>query len=248
MLGNYNSSNKTSSLSPTRSPGPNSKDFEGWASQHMYRSSYRDMHKTTPVKNKTYAIPGYTGHIPGTTADTNYSKRFAVITRQQFVREKYLVPRKTEVFPQRPTSISPMSKTQGLGQFGGGIEDEYHTVSRFHGKSTIPMTHPNYTASDWTSNYKKEFVKQEEIRPQIFRKTDMEFWKDLGVTNRESTKASGFVQNSTLFDGHGWVPIKKLHGDLTDSEYRNRFNDGVPFHPQPLKQNVRRLNRKALVY
>ena len=246
MLGNYNSAHKASSLSPTRSPGPTPKDFQEWASQHMYRTSYHDMHKKTPVKAKTYAIPGYSGHIPGTTADTNYSKRFSVITREQFQRSKYLSPRQTELFPQRPSSLSPMSKTQG--RFGGGLEDEHHTVSRFHGKSTIPMTHPNYTASEWTSNYRAAYVKQEDLRPQIFRKTDLGFWKDLGVTHREATKASGFVQNSTLFDGHGWLPIKKLHGDLTYSEYRNRFNDGVPFHPNPLMKNVRRLKRKALVY
>ena len=146
MLGNYNAPYQTASLSPTRPLGITTSDFKEWATQNMYRSSYRDMYKKTPVKNKNYAIPGYSGHIPGTKADTNYGKRFAVVNREQFVRKKYLPEPKTILFPQRPSSLSPMEQT--LGNFGGGLEDEYHTVSRFHGRSTIPMTHPNYTASD----------------------------------------------------------------------------------------------------
>ena len=112
----------------------------------MYRTSYRDMHKASPIKNKSYGIPGYSGHIPGTTADTNYGKRFAVVTREQFNRSKYLPARKTDLFPQRPMSLTSMERT--ISRFGGGLEDEYHTVSRFHGKSTIPMTHPNYTTTN----------------------------------------------------------------------------------------------------
>ena len=246
MLGNFNSSIKPSSLSPVKNREISPTDFHEWASQNMYRSSYRDMYKKSPAKAKSYAIPGYSGHIPGTSADTNYGKRFALVTREQFSREKYLPARQTELFPKRPTSLSPT--TTGYGRFGGGVEDEYHTVSRYHGKSTIPMTHPNYTAADWSTNYKNSYKKQEELRPVIFRTTDLGFWKSSPINDRKKTQASGFVQNSTLFDGHGWLPIKKLHGDLTYSEYRNRFNPDVKFHPPQLKSNARRMHRKQLVY
>lgn len=246
MLGNFNSASKSSSMSPHRQCDIKAKDFEEWAVKNIYRSSYHDMYKKSPVKNKNYAIPGYSGHIPGTKADTNYSKRFAVTTRQQFTQKKYLPMRTTQLFPQRPSNLTPMNKTQGL--FGGGIPDEYHTISRFHGKSTIPTTHPNYTTSEWTTNYQTEYKKQEELRPEIFRKTDMKFWKDIDVSPRSTTKASGFVQNSTLFDGHGWLPIKELHGNMKYSEYRKRFNPDVNFHPSPLRTNLRSLKKRELVY
>jgi hypothetical protein len=245
MLGNYNSSQKSQSTSP--SPGklvPS--DFKEWESQNMYRSWYRDMHKTSPVKNKNYAIPGYTGHIPGASADTNYGKRFAALTREQFCRKKYLPERITEKFPQRPENVSTM--TTPSSKFGGGLLDEFHSISRFHGKCTIPETHPNYTASDWTTNYTSTFVPQEPLRPTIFRKTDGEFWKNTPVLEKSLGKTSGFVQNSTLFDGKGWLPIEQLHGDMKGSEYRNRFNPDVDFHPSPLRANVRKMPEKKLVY
>jgi hypothetical protein len=246
MLGNFNSSYKSADASPMKYSEISPKDFEEWSSSNMYRSSYRDMYKKTPVKSKNYAIPGYTGHIPGTIADTNYGKRFAVVTKEQFTREKYLPKRYTENFPQRPVSLSSMEKT--YSKFGGGLEDEYHTISRFHGKSTIPTTHPNYTTTEWTTNYREGYKNQEPLRVNLFRKTDPGFFKKTQVSKRNSTKASGFVQNSTLFDGHGWVPISKLHGDMTYSEYRNRFNPDVNFHPNPIGTNVRKLPRKQLVY
>lgn len=246
MLGNYNSPVKTVSITPGRQRNITPQDFTEWATRNMYRSSYRDMHKQSPVKNKNYAIPGYSGHIPGSSADTNYGKRFAVVSREQLSREKYLPPKKTVLFPQRPSSISPID--QKHGKFGGGLEDEYHTVSRFHGKSTIPITHPNYTDADWSTNYSKFHKKQEELRPNLFRKTDLNFWKNVPVTGGPANKASGFVQNSTLFDGHGWLPISELHGDMGYSEYRNRFNPDVGFHPSPLKANPRKMEKKQLVY
>ena len=43
-------------------------------------------------------------------------------------------------------------------------------------------------------------------------------------------KASGYVVNSTLFDGTGWVPEKNLNSDMVRTEYRNKFNPSKPFH------------------
>jgi len=45
------------------------------------------------------------------------------------------------------------------------------------------------------------------------------------VVNRPSTQnRSGYIQNSTLFDGTGWVPDKSLHADLVRTEYRMKYN------------------------
>jgi hypothetical protein len=204
------------------------------------------MHKSSPIKNKSYAIPGYSGHIPGLSSDSDYGKRFTIATREQFSREKYLPVRLTSKFPQRPASLSPSNSTKG--RFGGGISEEYHSISRFHGKSTIPTTHPNYSPSDWSTNYGLSFKNQEKQRHLLYRKNNSEDIKKGPVLKSPKVQASGFVQNSTLFDGHGWMPMKHLHGDSSFSEYRNRFNSEVNFHPRSLKVSVRKLHRKRLVY
>lgn len=249
MLGNYNSVN-----SSFRNPSPQQKsldislnDLKTWTSNHHFRTSSQDMTSKTPITTKTYAIPGYSGYIPGVKADHNFGSSFTKTVREQFNRDKYLNPRTTERFPNRPyESVSPIRRAHG--KFGGGLEEEYHTISRFHGKSTIPKTHPNYTDESNDTTYRKSFVNQERERTKIFRSTDIAFCKSVQVSNRPSTQASGFVQNSTLFDGHGWEPIKKLHGDMKGSEYRGRFNPERPFHPNPLKTNLRALKKTSLVY
>lgn len=220
----------------------NPRDFLAWTNKNHYRTSSLDMSSKAPAPSKTYAIPGYSGYIPGA-SDTPMEKGFTRITRDQFSREIYLPARTTDSFPKRPVSLS-----MTLGKFGGGLEDEYHTVSRFHGKTTIPMTHPNYQDNLWLTSSSISYVPQEELRPTIYRKTGYQPTKAKKVSKRAKTAASGFVQNSTFFDGHGWVPIEKLHGDMTVSEYRNRFNPYVPFHPKKLKTNVREMKKKELVY
>ena len=134
-----------------------------------------------------------------------------------------------------------------MGRFGGGLDDEYHTVSRFHGGPTIPKEHPNITHA-WETTNRMTYTPQEAVRPQIFRTTQTDAWKSTKVSQRPSTQASGFVQNSTLFDGHGWLPIKEMHGDNKVTEYRGRFNRDVPFHPKPLKANTRKMKPVSLVY
>jgi hypothetical protein len=61
-------------------------------------------------------------------------------------------------------------------------------------------------------------------------------------------KASGYIGNSTLFDGTGWVTEKNLHTDMFRTEYRNRFNQDKPFHKNAVRVNAGRLPRKPLVY
>ena len=61
-------------------------------------------------------------------------------------------------------------------------------------------------------------------------------------------KASGYVVNSTLFDGTGWVPDIKLHSDMVRTEYRNRFNPQKKFHKAEVPVSTGRLVRKTLVY
>ncbi len=59
---------------------------------------------------------------------------------------------------------------------------------------------------------------------------------------------SGYIQNSTLFDGTGWVPDKCLHGDLVRTEYRMRYNPLKPFHKLDRPVTDGKLQRKVRVY
>ena len=195
-----------------------------------------------PVPSKSYAIPGYFGYIPGA-SDSPMEKSFTRISKEQLNRQVYLPAQTTDSFPNKPVSFS-----RTCGKFGGGLEDEYHTVSRFHGKTTIPATHPNFQDNLWLTSSRISYVNQEDLRSTIYRKTNYRPTKAAKVNKRSMTAASGFVQNSTLFDGHGWLPISKLHGGMKVSEYRNRYNPYVPFHPRRLKSNMRAMKKKQLVY
>lgn len=64
----------------------------------------------------------------------------------------------------------------------------------------------------------------------------------------DKVKASGYIGNSTLFDGTGWVTEKNMHTDMMRTEYRNRFNQDKPFHKSCIRINAGRLPRKPLVY
>lgn len=142
--------------------------------------------------------------------------------------------------------MSEMSRS--LGRFGGGLDDEYHCTLHKYGASTIPNTHPNVVPETWQSITHATYTPQEKQRPNMWRTTAADFWKTTPVSCRDSTKASGFVQNSTLFDGHGWVPIKELHGNNTETQYRRTLNSEKPFHPDALGHKKRALKRKELVY
>ena len=67
-------------------------------------------------------------------------------------------------------------------------------------------------------------------------------------TASHRAKASGYILNSTLFDGTGWETEKNLHTDMMRTEYRNRFNQAKPFHKETIRINAGRLPRKPLVY
>ena len=67
-------------------------------------------------------------------------------------------------------------------------------------------------------------------------------------STRPSTKASGFVENSTLFDGTGWEPDAHLHTDQIRTSYRNEFCKPKPFHKATLKVTTGRLPRKQVVF
>ena len=81
------------------------------------------------------------------------------------------------------------------------------------------------------------------------RHASMTFDPDFSrVSTQRKTKASGYIGNSTLFDGTGWVTEKNMHTDMYRTEYRNRFNQEKPFHKTALRVSTGRLPRRPLVY
>lgn len=249
MLGNLNTAYRSRSQAdePKRQIDVSNNDFKNWNQDHMYRTSTRDMSKRSPQASKKYAIPGYHGHIPGTASDTNYGKSYTQVSRQQHNRDKFLNQRVTEQFPTKPFAQTLMGKT--LGKFGGGLQDEHHVITHRHGGVTIPKTHPNYAEHTWQSSYQAQHYDREGDRGRfLHRKSDAASWKSATVSARPSTMASGFVQNSTLFDGTTWVPDKQLGGGKMHSEYRARHNPEVPFHPRPLAANQRQMKAREANY
>lgn len=82
---------------------------------------------------------------------------------------------------------------------------------------------------------------------------DQYYEKEIGSptvpsSTRLYTKASGFVQNSTLFDGTTWNPDDHLHTDMLRTEYRGRFNQPKPFHKDFIKGSQALKKPKVLVY
>lgn len=244
MLGNLNSPLSSTSQNFFKPTSPiTANDFRAWTSHNQYRTSTHDMRSSSPPKNKTFAMPGYKGIVPGTKSDNNFGKTFTKISREQFTREIYLPTKPTEFFPNRPVVQTAMGRT--LGKFGGGLDDEYHTVSRFHGKSTLNKEHPNYVCDPWTTTSKEAFKPQESERKHIFRTTKEDKWKKTLANQAEGTKSSGFIKNWLACDGSGWLPIKAFHGDMVRTEYRMKFNHEVPFHPKPLHPNTRKLKKTS---
>jgi hypothetical protein len=246
MLGNLNNPNSQSAKTLSKfAMTLNPEDFNSWTKKNLYRTSTADMHRPSSQGNKDYVIPGYSGVVPGVKSDNNFGKTFTKISREQFTREKYLPERIHEFFPNRPVKTA-MGKT--LGKFGGGLEDEYQTISRFHGNPTMSKEHPNYIADPWTTTQKKDFKNPEHQRKHILGTTNLGEWKKTPINKNQNTKSSGFINNWLLCDGKGWAPIPELYGDMTKTEYRKEFNNQVPFHPSPFNSNSRKLKKVKVVY
>lgn len=142
--------------------------------------------------------------------------------------------------------MSPLGRT--LGRFGGGLDYEYHSYTRAHGGSTLTKEHPNIVSHNWETSTSSAFKTPEEQRPALFRTTQTDAWKRSQYSPR-TKDSSGFVQNSTLFDGTGWVPEKTLHADnYIETAYRKSHNNDVPFHPSPLKPKIRALRPQSQIY
>ncbi len=70
----------------------------------------------------------------------------------------------------------------------------------------------------------------------------------MSASERLFTRVSGFVENSTLFDGTTWTPEENLHTDQVRTEYRKHYNQPKPFHKDYLRASPALLRPRALVY
>ena len=152
------------------------------------------MQSSHPAKNKTSTIPSSQGTIPGSRTDNNFGKTFAKTSREEFSRLVYLTSRLTEFFLNKAQIQSPMDRS--LGKFGGGLEDEYHTVSHFHGQWTFCKEHPHYISDAWSTTSKTAFTPQEWLRKHIFRTTNT----NNGRIVREMIEILARARDSLLID------------------------------------------------
>jgi hypothetical protein len=63
------------------------KSQNAWSNGNMYRTSYNDMSKKKPVENKNYAIPKYSGFIPGMRGNSELGRVYTKITRRCYDKE-----------------------------------------------------------------------------------------------------------------------------------------------------------------
>jgi len=126
-----------------------------------------------------------------------------------------------------------------------------HAVNHRYGKTTIMDSHPNIKGDIYNTTtaktYRAPTVRtkpnwRERVKGQDFPNQRCRT-RSIGVA-----PASGYVMNSTLFDGTGWVPEKNLHTDMHRTEYRNRFNPEKKFHKEAVPVSSGQLRRKSLVY
>ena len=112
-------------------------------------------------------------------------------------------------------------------------------------------THPNIKQKKMKSTSRKTYQDPRDLAKPNWRtrhaSVDFDPEHTKGVSEGKA-KASGYIGNSTLFDGTGWVTEKNLHTDQFRTEYRNRFNQAKPFHKETVRVNAGRLPRKPIVY
>ena len=125
-------------------------------------------------------------------------------------------------------------------------------TSHKYGCSTILKPTANLNDPNWTTTTRLTFRKPEDrTKPNSRVKSacaNVMFDSQMVRSTRPDTKASGFVQNSTLYDGTGWAPDAHLHTDQIRTSYRNGFCKPKPFHKASLQTSPPKLRRKQQVY
>ena len=125
-------------------------------------------------------------------------------------------------------------------------------VSTRYGTTTMPDTHPAIKGDIYTTTTAKTFRNPGKRSKPNWRErvkgSDFAPSRSRSQAAAKFGPASGYVVNSTLFDGTGWVPEKNLHTDMVRTEYRNRFNPAKKFHKEKVPTTSGRLVRRTLVY
>lgn len=87
-------------------------------------------------------------------------------------------------------------------------------------------THPDIKGDIYHTTTAKTFrAPQSRCKPNWRdRVKGVEICPERSKSTANNLRASGYVVNSTLFDGTGWVPEKNLNSDMVRTEYRNKFN------------------------
>jgi hypothetical protein len=124
------------------------------------------------------------------------------------------------------------------------VDGTLHAVSHKYGKTTIMDSHPAIKGDIYTTSTAKTYKSPAtRSKPNWRDRTKgQSFTATKGIAQTSTPRAyscgikgvpiktSGYVMNSTLFDGTGWVTEKNLHSDMRRTEYRNRYNPEKKFH------------------
>jgi hypothetical protein len=101
---------------------------------------------------------------------------------------------------------------------------------------------------EWSTTFRKTYLKPlGRSKPNAHQKRagwDIEFDEKMTESKRNATKASGFQNNSQLFDETTWKTERNLHTDINRTEYRNRYNVLKPFHKPNLLNSHGRMKPK----
>ena len=114
-------------------------------------------------------------------------------------------------------------------------------------KPTANLDDPNWTTTSRLV-YRKPLDRKKPNARSSTIGNEILFDAEMERSGRPDTKASGFVQNSTVFDGTGWAPDAHLHTDQIRTSYRNAFCKPKPFHKVELKTSPDKLRRKQQVF
>lgn len=108
-----------------------------------------------------------------------------------------------------------------------------------YGKTAIQAPHPAWSIEGYKSTTHDFFRNPSILVNPTFRETD-KFLQ----TQKAATKNSGFATNNAELDGRGWEQGKTTPGDISRSEYRDRFNAPVSFHRDTYHEKLRKLPGK----
>ena len=197
--------NKFNIANPSQAKKYGENDFFNWTNNNFYRTSYHDMSSPgRQVLNKNHVVPGYRGFVPKVKAQGIIGKTATEASRKAF-------------------NAASAERASGYSSTGFNAsrlpkhDCSLQATSNRYGK----RTNMDYSPAQGAERYDSTEARDTMVSPKKTfkpnwrgRHNSMDMDMDGSPSNdRSGTKASGFVMNSTLFDGTSWQTEKNLHSE-----------------------------------